>query len=166
MEHPKICDPIRLTSTSIVNSVPVPNPFLKHNTLVACMAVIPFQRKFFSQFSSITGITRSEHGLENYNSTCVATSGVKTGNFSSRFCSLAILKIFQASCRCASSCFFRKVNHSARAHLRPSRTPATPCRFSRPAENATTLPHSGFSLAWQLNRITRLTFHLSVCHAD
>ena len=51
--------------------------------------------------------------------------------------------------------FFRKVNHRARAHLRPSRMPATPWRFSSPAEKATARPHSGLSLACETRGLLR-----------
>ena len=58
-----------------------------------------------------------------------------------------LCRVSQATFRCCSSCFCLKVNHNARAHLRPPSTPATPWRFSSPAEKATARPHSGFTLA-------------------
>ena len=86
----------------------------------------------------------------------VATSGVKSGNCFSCFCSFAFWRIFHAAWRCVSLCFCRNVNHKAKAHLWPLRIPATPCRFSWPAEKATARPHSGFSLAWKLTSVCSL----------
>ena len=83
----------------------------------------------------------------------VATSGVKSGNCFSCFCSFAFWRIFHAAWRCVSLCFCRNVNHKAKAHLWPLRIPATPCRFSWPAEKATARPHSGFSVAWKLTSV-------------
>lgn len=86
----------------------------------------------------------------------VATSGVKSGNCFSSFCSFAFWRISHAAWRCVSLCFCRKVNHKAKAHLWPLRIPATPCRFSWPAEKATARPHSGFSLAWKSTSVCSL----------